>query len=515
MLYEIIQDKTFQKSGINPYIQQFKYYYIIHKIISDQTLHRGDYIGSKLNIDTLTALFGGKDSISSGIVKDLVDWGVIVKTKEYTFKKSSSRYSLTDTYKYDKLTTMLVDIIDAGFVKKLIDKEHEEVNRAVRQLHLNIKSLTINNLGLTYLNNKYNITTSQSLFLPIERVVATETVSNEVKTAFFDKKAPDFLLGGVEFDPVDLSLIQILIGDFNSSRPDEKSRVYNNLTNLKREFRQYINFNDKPIHMTDISNSQVLLSVVPIKKEFKIVAGKALVTFPDDLIFYQKLTESGKFYEFLFEKVGYEGDRAKFKKQFFSDVFFSKVSTWSTKIKDAFKESFPTVYTMINRLKAKNHADFAVSMQRLEASIIIDTAAKKMVKAGKCILTLHDAIITNNEEDLMLAEKLISDAMVKHDIVPHFKRESTIKGKNGAPPSIEYEEYDADLDTVTSVIEEKTYYFANYSVIASNLTDVIDIKLLRERLIAANNCEVVKFKGVVYDFNKCIDGNDMMIQLVA
>lgn len=426
-LYEEITKNVFAKSGIDPYKRRYNYLYITHKIIWDNTIKKGDTVGAKMHIDTLSRLFGKSKHETSLILKDLVEWGIIYESEKYKFKQSSSRYALTDAYSMDKFTVMEVDITDVSFIKKLIDLERIENDKTVKQLRNNIKKITVNESGLKYLNSKYsNINNSfSSINLnTIEGGVTKETVFKVSKTTNLDGKEPKFFLGGVEIDQMDLPLISIFLGDYNTSRPDPKSRVYNNLTNLKRELRNYVSFNGKPLMMTDISNCQPLLSVALVKKEFRIISGFGESGLHDDVKHYQELTESGMFYEYLLEKSGYMGDRGKFKKDFFGQVFFSKVVKYSMPIKDVFIQEFPNVDMLINRLKKENYKNFSIGLQRMEASIIIDVVAKKMIKQGKCVVTLHDAVVCDNDADLELAEDLIRGEMKRHDITPKFKRES-------------------------------------------------------------------------------------------
>lgn len=510
-IHEEITTKTFTKSGVNPYIQQFKNLYIINKIIADKSFHKGDYVGCKLNTKNLTLLFGNKHAQTCAIIKDLTDWGIIHKTANAAIGADAARYALTDQYSADGILILPVDTSDAGFVKKLIDFDKIENDKTLKQLSININNISINTNGISYLTNKYSSHT-------IDGVVDLESAFNVSRATIIDDKSPKFLLGGVEIDMIDLPLIQIYLKDFNTSRPDQKSRVFNNLTNLKREFREYIDFNGKPLLMTDISNSQVLLSVAAVKKQYSITSGIGMIGLYEDVKHYQQLAESGMFYEYLIEKSGYKGDRNKFKKDFFSQVFFSKVVKYSMPIKDAFVEEFPNVYALINQLKEKDYRQFAISMQRMEASIMIDTVAKKMIKSGKSILTLHDAIVCDNMDDIQLAEQLISDVMVKYNIIPQFKRETCEKYVE-APVSAEVapvnnEEYNEELDTVTIVASGTTYYFGNNTIISSNLSDSADVKELRHRLIESKN-DKIYYKNKIYEFARCNDGDEVMIFMVA
>ncbi len=67
-------------------------------------------------------------------------------------------------------------------------------------------------------------------------------------------------------NPVMFSLEAILNGEFYVLRPDEKSRVYTNLTNLKRECRAFLRYDDKPLVELDIRNSQPLIASIIIKE---------------------------------------------------------------------------------------------------------------------------------------------------------------------------------------------------------------------------------------------------------
>jgi hypothetical protein len=401
-LYKTIKQFTFEKKGIDPNRRQYNYYYIIHKIICGKTFHKGAYKGVKINSAALSTLFGKSKQDTCSIIKDLVTWGCIKLSQKpinYNNEKRSARYDIAEKYSSEKILVLLVSISDVGFIRKLIKEETLNSFDVLDALSSNCKLLSINDHGLDYIRTKYSL----------------------------HDNASNFDQGGKrcvgEFDMADLPLFLIYLEDFNTSRPDEMSRVYNNLTNLKREHRQFVNFNGKALLMTDISNCQVLLSVVAVRKQFSIMSGRGLSGLPKDIVLYQELAETGEFYEYLIEKSSYTGERSQFKKDFFSQVFFSKPANFSMRIKDNFVREFPNVYKLITQLKVKNYKDFAIGLQRLEAKIIIDNVAKGMIKKGKAILTLHDAVVTDCTESLNMAEEMISKAMSKYNITPKFKRE--------------------------------------------------------------------------------------------
>lgn len=418
-LHKTIKHFAFEREGIDPNKRQYNYYYIIHKIITNKTFHKGAYKGSKLNTDFLSDLFGKSKADTCSIIKDLVSWGCIVLTKKAEVGKTAACYSIHDDYATDKVLILLVNVSDVGFIKKLLLTADLSKDKVLKALSNNCNLLTLNKAGLCYLANKYNLNA-----LSFDKRMLENSSFEKAGAMQSTTSTGGSVMLEQQIEIVDLPLVLIYLRDFNTSRPDVLSRVYNNLTNLKREHRRFIHFNGKDMLMTDISNCQVLLSVAAVKKQYSIMSGKGLLGLPEDVRLYQELAESGQFYEYLIQRTAYQGDRNQFKKDFFSQVFFSKVVKYSMAIKDAFIKEFPSVYRLISQLKVKNYKGFAISMQRLEANIMVDQVAKGMIKNGKNILTLHDAIVTDCVDSLILAEELITKAMLKSNISPKFKRES-------------------------------------------------------------------------------------------
>jgi hypothetical protein len=437
-LYEkVVELTTSKKMGVNLSLLKYRYLYILHKIIVNKTFNKGEYSGCPLHIADLTVSFGGNHQNTSSIVRDLVESGCISRLRNHHVGKHARKYVLGDQYDNTRFTTIKFSQIEQQTSNKPVVED--STGKVVKQLSENMKLLSINKMGIEYINNKYGINiytiinrsniidnnhyNNDSIIHTIHGSITDEAAFNMARTPNLEVSTILFLFEGVSFDLVDLPLIDIILCQYRWSRKDPKSRLYNNITHLKREFRKYVHFNDVPMSMTDISNCQVLLSVSKVIKQYAQVSGHGAATLPGDICKYKALAESGMFYEYLIAESKYIGDRNTFKKDFFAQVFFSKVVSYSMPIKDAFVTAFPTVYAMINHLKANDYRDFAISLQRLEASIIIDKVAKKMIQLGRCVLTLHDAIVTCNDKDLDLAEELINKAMVKLGITPKFKRE--------------------------------------------------------------------------------------------
>src|SRR5664279_4406515 len=81
----------------------------------------------------------------------------------------------------------------------------------------------------------------------------------------------------------------------------------------------------------------------------------------------------------------------------FGEVFFSKVSKRTTLLKKQFIEKYPGAYEAICHIKggpgSKTYNQFAIQLQRTEASIIFDTVNMKLLKAGIPAFNIFDSIL--------------------------------------------------------------------------------------------------------------------------
>jgi len=381
------------KQGKSSIQMQLRHLYIMHRLNYVRIFRKEEYLkGVAMSTELLARLFGkGKDVKS--VLSTLERFKFIVKVRGAKFNEYSSSYKLHESIAKEPVYQPDFCSSDSALIRKL-----EEHNRTVKSFKEQLKILkdnvSVNALGKKYLEQKYGI------------------IQTDLNFAV---------------EPHDFGLKAILDGNFYAKRPDIKSRVYTNLTSLPRNHRKYIEIKSKPMLMTDISNSQILLTVPLLHKYWAKKSGIGLISLPDDINAFQKLAESGLFYEAMSTCIGLKlnnaDERSDFKKKVFQEIWFSKNSKRMTAIKRAFKYQFPTVFNIICKLKEDKHNEFAIKLQQFEASILVDKVWKKMYKLGATVLTLHDAIVCSNIADLELAEKLIRDELANYRIEPKFKRE--------------------------------------------------------------------------------------------
>lgn len=401
-----IKSKIKTPTGKTTISKEIKYLYIIHRINHDKVFKNNIYhTGVSLSTEILVNLFGNGSEVQE-VLNYLQRNSFIQKVKNHTYGFECSKYVLHASIANEKVYHIDFAEHDSALIRKLRNHSYER-GCFTKQLSILENKIKLNDSGINYLEKKYG-------------------------------KIPQNL-SNYEVEPIDISLIMIYCKNFFSIRPDNKSRVYTNLTSLPRVHRDFISLNNNPLLITDISNSQILLTVPLLHSYWAKNSGKGLINLPQDVKDFQILAESGLFYEELANFIGLSFsnaiDRNNFKKKVFEEIWFSSNSSRSTAIKKEFKKKFPNVFFIISELKKlkpnevnkltikKPHRSFPIHLQRFEASIVIDKVWKSMIKTGKNVLTLHDAIICSESEDLNIAEELLRKELFKYRLNPKFKRE--------------------------------------------------------------------------------------------
>ena len=390
--------------GKNQRILYVKYVYILHRIIHKYTSSNREYQahGAPLNVHDIQLKFGGSCRDVTSIIRNLESWGYIKIKRMYQASKKSTTYKLTEAYEQRKLTMEWFTSKDAKFIQKLLDEWKERMNEPLIQSVLTIfnTKISLSDEGLSFIQEKYNV-------LEIAQMIAWHR-DGSIHNRIHDLKP---IIKNLKIEPADFVLISFLLKDFYVTPPMKTKRMFTNLTNLKREYRQFILLNGKPLMETDIVNSQPTFSVPLINQTLKELNGSNHVA--QDMKLYENLATTGKFYEALAKEAGQdisdEEQRKLFKREFYEKVFFSRVYKSDNKIKTAFIRLFPSAYTAIKNIKKDDYAKFAVQLQNLEAEMMIYEVLATMIKEGHDVLSIHDSLVVNNLESLRYAESLIQE----------------------------------------------------------------------------------------------------------
>lgn len=232
-----------------------------------------------------------------------------------------------------------------------------------------------------------------------------------------------------------LAVQKLVTGNFYYKIDENVGRFHSNLTNIKKELRNYITYDGMPLVNIDIKNSQPLLSSILLDPSFYttkpryinihqlpssfnlLTNNKHKHTYTDTIIIlvkvlqsidikevssYSSMAKSGDFYQQL-SKVMYPRrifDKAEMKKLTYT-VFFSNnrsIQGMHYASKRDFRKIFPDVYKVFSTIKRKNHRALSHILQRIESEIMIQRVCQRISKEQPKlpIFTIHDSIVTTD-----------------------------------------------------------------------------------------------------------------------
>lgn len=247
-----------------------------------------------------------------------------------------------------------------------------------------------------------------------------------------------------------LAVQKLVNRDFYYKIDENVGRFHSNLTNIKKELRNYITYDGQPLVNIDIKNSQPLLSTLlldpsfyaPKKKpryiniynipsSFNLLINNNKHSYTDTIIMlvkvlqsvdikqvssYTRMAKSGDFYQQL-SKVMYPTkafDKEEMKKLTYT-VFFSNnraIQGMNYMPKRQFKRKFPDVYKVFSALKRKNHRALSHMLQRIESEIMIQKVCQRISDEQPTlpIFTIHDSIITTDGNQDYVSRVILEEA---------------------------------------------------------------------------------------------------------
>jgi hypothetical protein len=446
------------------------YSYILEKYLYTKKSKKFVSVSERLLIKKI----GFDSSVVSKILKDLTANNFLEKdTCGFSFKQVQGKFVGIQSWKYKPIYKNIEVVI---FLKKFLNKKTDnmlsgndfkisDVNNVIEKdlpiyydvlsktkldasilefllkdylFNLDCDIVSVNNLLLNDTNNipiSDALTNIYNLLSFIEKstvcvspnctgfVPTTDNVDEQDKnlqnrqiecTGFVPDKNMPYTTAG--FIPPELiPVIKLLSEKYKVARPIKYSRVYSNITNLKRCFRPFLRLNGKSLIGFDIANSQPLLATI----EFQKFSMQKYGYIKEDVLEYQKLCEEGKFYEYFtslpeLEEIDIQNDeevRSEFKGIFFGKIFYSKNIEQDNFLKLKFAEKYPTCYEAIFFLKGdKNYSDdykkFPALMTKLETKIIWESNIE-LIKQGYDVVNIFDSLYSDSEEAIAAAKHLV------------------------------------------------------------------------------------------------------------
>ena len=343
----------------------------------------------------------------SVMLQDLIRENIIEVVKLHKHTYNSTHYAVPSIY--DELVSVEVKESEFPVLSKIIKRRNDTND-----------DFKLSNGGSLYLNYIANIS-----------ITRIRTIKSDMynRIVLFPKGVRYLKIK--KFKRAFSNVKRIADKDYWLKRPDEKSRVYCNLSILHREYRKYLHYKGKTLKCVDIRCSQPSLAGMMIKQRL-LQSGQVI---PEELETYLKVCTSGQFYELFMEGDELlEENRKQFKQDFFKAVFFSRVTKRNNRLKKKFIDKFPTIYNIICEIKGgiqdkkdRTFAEFAKELQRFEASIIVDKVNIPMLQEGYGCYNIYDSIVSHDDATLIEATRRITEEFEKLGFTPKINIEDFTK----------------------------------------------------------------------------------------
>lgn len=355
-----------------------KYYFIITVIFYGKIFNKKNHTNSFIQLYSpfLKKIINGR---YKDYIQYLIENEIVETDNNYIKKQKSKAYRLTE--KYSKSKIKKVEIVDTMIISNYLAYKKE-------------------------LKNKVTEDHYKFLFNCLEQIEIDYNAAMEVLNT------PD--INFEQYNSYYFSLEKIKNKDWFFILDKTAGRVHNNLTNLPKIFRPFLKYNNQKLIEIDISNCQPLLFNILISKYvFKDQSAFDVYTKPpsipeySDLRLYKELTEKGTFYEFMMDKLSIKEERDKFKVRMFRKIFYGQEI--KSEERTQFESIFPEVSKIISYYKRVDYKKLAVALQSEEAELMLDKILPKLAEKKIFVLTIHDSILTTQDNIELVKEVIMSE----------------------------------------------------------------------------------------------------------
>lgn len=183
------------------------------------------------------------------------------------------------------------------------------------------------------------------------------------------------------------SIARITNGHFYANRNDTNNRLDYNLTGLKKELFQFIEFDGEKTKEIDIANAQfAIFSNMP--------------QFQHDLK-YVELAQNGTLYKYVASELGMTESEAK---KYMMILAFGKVK----KSHDTLRKLFPITMATIDNFKNEfGYEEFSVELQKAESNLMIDGVFSLLFKNNIPTLPVHDSMRVKASDEVRVKEMML------------------------------------------------------------------------------------------------------------
>ncbi len=235
-------------------------------------------------------------------------------------------------------------------------------------------------------------------------------------------------------------------------------RLHSAITNMQKDYRNFLKYDGQELTAIDISNSQPFLLCILFNPDFwdrdsdayinighlpeniqklfrpslvseikKHIAATSVTEFQE----YIREASAGNLYEFMQSEINNpEIDRSRVKTMilitFFSDNRYISQKTENAALKRRFRALFPKIYELIALCKRSRKNRFACLLQSVESEIILHRCCKRIWDEGGHkipVFTIHDSIATTAENVKFVRNIMDEELTRAAGVHPSFKTE--------------------------------------------------------------------------------------------
>lgn len=393
----------------------------------------------------------------------LIDTGVIISNGHFEIGKHSIGYKFTPQYE------------NVGLVKYVYHRKNqgnEESATAVpAQTYNKNKDILEDNplVNLPYLSHWYK--DSKLTINPDARKYAWQVKERKFAAGVsgwddnhdkWDKKNKRYYkkYPRSQYNAAMHNIAAIEMGAYNAKIDSNVHRLHSAITNMQKDYRNFLKYDGKELAAIDISNSQPFLLTILFNPNFWDKGSNTYINighlpeniqnrFSDELLdkiktYVASIPEdskseyiirasSGEVYEFMMNKTNEQYPDCckdiKDAKIMMLISFFSSNRFLNQKgahLKKVFSKTFPEIYELIKMSKTNDKSDFACLLQSVESEIILHRCCKRIWDEGEHqvpVFTIHDSIATTSEY-VEFVRKVMDEELTKAaGVHPNFKTE--------------------------------------------------------------------------------------------
>ena len=474
----------FQKANLPiPNFKQIQYYYLLLNTIRYNSIlklwsHKQKQFYLKfqyanLHSKYLKNLLG---KYYKRYIENLQTIGVINSDNKYNKKKKSFGYSLQDFSCYNNKNEMyLKEYFPKDYFSK-ITVQNKIINKRLSKIQVQVLQQKTfkqkqQKLLQQHPNYKYLVKHIQTFFHNYNYANALNFVNKN--------------LSGLKHKKAIAYLNKIQNGDVDLQPYSTNGRLYNIITNSKKELIRYYNKNNFSSELCEIdltAAQPTLLSIFykkySISETTKVINNKKYKWSQDAKNIYEILT---KLYNETYNK---KYTRERIKKRLIT--FFNQKIYYNKKndLYPILKQYYPSVIKLLFAIKKTNHKYFSKELQKCESEIFIKQILIPFSKEH-FILSKHDALIIRLEDYTYLQELIYKTFIANHIYNYQFKIKLLSSNKQISSDDIPTMLFNSML-TINSKGEGAGEYETNNNVISLetmlkelNILNAIDYNALQ------------------------------------